>query len=83
MPNLVSRVLGKVNTAFGLEKVKQFKQDHPVLGVALPSYNEAVETVSTNVNWLEKNLNPISKWLTEYLYSGIYICDYFYSYLLT
>ena len=77
MPNLVTRVLGKVHTVFGLQKVKKFSQDHPVLGVAMPAYNEVVETVGTNVDWLEKNLNSISKWLTEYLYTGIYYYDFY------
>ncbi len=63
MPNLVLRVLGKVNTAFGLEKVRRFKHDHPTLGIAMNAYDEVLETVGINVDWLNKNLNLITNWL--------------------
>lgn len=78
LPNLVTRVLDKANTAFGLQKVRQFKQDHPVLGVATPAYNEVLETVATNVNWMEKNSASISKWLSDKkaLDSGIFVSIY-------
>lgn len=65
LPNLISRTFSKLNTEFELKKLNQFKIDHSPLEIAGPAFNELLETVSANTNWMNKNLNAITQWLTD------------------
>jgi hypothetical protein len=35
------------------------------LGLTAASFQSAIETISTNVRWVERNIEPLSEWLKE------------------
>ena len=43
---------------------------HPETGIAGPAWKEAIETVSSNVWWMEKNLESVNNWLKEIRMQG-------------
>ena len=65
LPTVVTRVFSKLNTKFDLTKMRDFKVSHPNLGIANNVYNEALETVESNVRWMETNLESITDFLTN------------------
>ena len=58
------RTFAKFNSKFELKNLKKF-QDDKELGIAKSAYNELLETVEINTNWMNKNLENIKKWLKE------------------
>lgn len=65
LPTVVTRVFSKLNTKFDLTKMRDFKVSHPNLGIANNVYNEALETVESNVRWMETNLESITDFLAN------------------
>ena len=45
--------------------MRDFKVSHPNLGIANNVYNEALETVESNVRWMETNLKSINDFLAN------------------
>ena len=63
---LVSGVMSNFNTEYQLSRVQSLIETHKnKLGTALTPLNQAIETIKTNINWLKKNKDNISKWLDE------------------
>lgn len=53
-----------MNTIAESKALKRFAEDKE-LGIAAPAYKELLETVDTNVNWMQKNFNSIKQWIRE------------------
>ena len=65
LPTVVTRVFSKLNNKFDLTKMRDFKVSHPNLGIANNVYNEALESVESNVRWMETNLKSITDFLAN------------------
>ena len=62
---MVNLVLQKFNSQKDIERVERFKKTHN-LGIAARAFEESLDTIKTNKEWMDRNLNLILKWLTEY-----------------
>ena len=62
LPNLLLGSFSALNTKFDLKKLNQFSKDHTNLGVAVVAFKEVLEKVSTNINWMDKNVPRIKTW---------------------
>ena len=67
LPNLVNRVLSKLNTEFDLENINLFLKKHSNLGLTKPTFSEMIEVVKTNLRWRDMNLQAVKAWLNENL----------------
>jgi hypothetical protein len=65
LPSLVEASLSKLNTKNDLKRVENFIKSHPNLGVATAAFQNGLETIKTNIRWLETNLESLKKWFQD------------------
>lgn len=63
--NLVTSLLRNFNTEYELLKVQDFLIKHPDQGVATNAFKQSVETISSNIRWMNRNAESLSQWLGE------------------
>lgn len=63
LPAIVKTLTENFNTKFDKMKLERFVTDHPDTGIAASSLNEAAETISSNIRWMETNSQAIKNWL--------------------
>lgn len=63
LPSIVKSLTENFNSKFELMKLERFSVDHPDTGIAESAFAEAAETISSNVRWMDKNLQAIKLWL--------------------
>lgn len=79
LSNLVTSCTSRLNKKFDLDRVECFIKRTPNLGNAAEAFQNALETIQTNIRWTQKNMQPIFDWLkTEstlrtYIYINILI----------
>ena len=61
LPNLVETALNKLTTRNDLKRVETFIATHSDLGIARGAFKNGLETINTNVRWVEKNLDSLKK----------------------
>ena len=54
--------MSNYNTRFELNKIKSFL-DSSDLGVAQSVYGQVIESVNTNIRWMDKNFKIVKEWL--------------------
>ncbi|XP_056008322.1 putative aminopeptidase-2 isoform X2 [Ostrea edulis] len=59
----ISSISGAFNTKYQLQQLTDFGKAHPDLGRSARAYNQAVEAVQSNVQWMQKNLDTVINWL--------------------
>jgi hypothetical protein len=60
---LIDGVLQKLATQNDLRRVEAFIKAHPDLGLTAPSFQSAIEIITTNIQWLKTNINSLNEWL--------------------
>lgn len=60
---MIPGIVNNFNTPFQLEEVKRFFVLHPDAGAGERGRGLALDTISANIVWMDRNLNDIAKWL--------------------
>ncbi|XP_062585470.1 uncharacterized protein LOC134247152 isoform X2 [Saccostrea cucullata] len=61
----IKSISGAFNTEYQLQQLIDFGKAHPDLGRSARAYDQAVEAVQSNVQWMKKNMNIVIKWLEK------------------
>jgi hypothetical protein len=61
----VTAATSGLTTKNDLKRVQSFIARTPDLGVARAAFKSAVETITANVRWLEKNQVSLKSWLEQ------------------
>lgn len=66
LPNLVNVILSKYNSKQEIERVRNFTiKNRDSLGISARAFEESIDNINTNKEWMDKNLNLILRWLTN------------------
>ena len=64
LSSLIDSILGNLKTNYELNRVEEFIRKTPELGIASASFQQGVETIKTNIRWLEQNKEALSSWIS-------------------
>ena len=64
LSDFLASILSKYNTRFELNKIKNFL-DNNELGVAQSTYGPVIESINTNIRWMDNNFELINQWLVD------------------
>ena len=64
LSNLVESILSRLKTKYELSRVEEFMRK-ATLGIATASFEQGVETIKTNIRWLDTNKDGVNTWLTN------------------
>ena len=67
LSNLVESVLSNLKTKYQLNRVEEFfrkASSLDKLGITATSFQQGLETIKTNMRWIETNKETVSTWLS-------------------
>ena len=68
LSRLIHSVTKKLNTKESLQYIQKFIDRHPdTTGLSTTAFEEAIETITSNVRWMEDNKESVTAWLKAYL----------------
>ncbi len=65
LSSLITAAANSLTTKNDLRRVQSFAASQANSGATRDAFNSAIDAISTNVRWLETNLNPVQKWLEQ------------------
>ena len=66
LPNMVNLIINKFNSKEDFEKVKNFTIKYKnKMGIAKRAFEEGLDNIKTNMEWMDKNFKSITKWLLK------------------
>jgi hypothetical protein len=65
LPSLIESITKRLNTNYDLKRVNSFLESEKYLGSAADAFKQAIETISTNIRWMNKYSISIQNWLSN------------------